>query len=1231
MNEHQKPPKNRAGLVVGVLAVALVILLVIINGRREHPANNGDGPNVETKEISAEEAARLYRLMQAGNGHLENVVPEELKKAAPKFEELTRKLPQEPLGYRNLMICRYLIYFGESDIEKQRICLSQFQEAAKACLQLEPDSPVGYWLMAQAVDKANPIDPVAGMQEFGTAADKAGKDARFKYALYEAAKAADETYAQVSRDALADAYDLEPDNLFIMWSHLLSQAESQDTRITGTLKRAKQTVSPLRRTTLEFDLHESLDAAIQAAEAGQWSDVLANIRGPRNVTIHDDFAQSDIRWLTPFPLEYMLHDLSADFHDKHPQVRSTESLIDVEFVSQPDTVTTDDEIRDAILVDFDLDGQVELVVVTKTLLAVYHHTSDQPSWSLAASSELTGEPRGVLAADLDWDLEVKTAASVSGEDPAGSSCYEADVDFVVYGDGGVTFIRNARSEETGERKLEVVHRGEAIGDLKDVTTAILVDFDHDCNLDIVLATKTGIVPILAPGNWEHPNINFEFADVASFSSMPVLPEGGAVTSLTAVDWDRDVDIDIVAVVADDAVGYLENLRHGNFRWRPFDGEYASLVSANSLAVIESDGNVSWDVVGGGKSGIALVQTSTFEPGAVTFKASHELATRRQDGILACDFDNNGYQDIVGWTPDSVSAWRGAGEASFSEVADLATDLPSGVQKCVAADLDADGDLDLCVVGSRDIAFYNNNGGNQNNWLTVRAVGTKDNRGWCNHHALGSLIEVKAGPMYQTQVVSQPVTHFGLGQEERADVLRFVWTNGRPQDVIRPELNTAVCEIMKPLGSCPYIYTWTGERYEFFTDCLWAAPIGLQLAEDVLAPTRSWEYLRIPGDRLKQRDGKYWLQLTEELWEAGYFDQVGLIAVDHPPGTEVYSNEKVGPASISEYKLHTVRERRYPVAALDQRGRNLLPKLRSRDADFAKAFDRKIVWGLAEDHYLEFDLGHLDSPKQVTLFMTGWIFPTNTSTNVALSRHPIESGPKPPSVFVPDGDGKWQQVQAYMGFPGGKTKTIAIDLSKAFLADDYRVRIATSAEIYWDEVFFTVDEEPVDLRRSTLTLDSAELHYRGFSQALPRGPNAPRRYDYASVSRSPQWPPMKGNFTRYGDVRELLAEADDRMAILATGDEMTISFLAPKDDPPEGWVRDFVMHNVGYDKDADLNTVYGQTVEPLPYQAMTAYPYPPDSPFPSTTEHVDYLQRYQTRTQDATQFWRRIKMYEPSEN
>jgi hypothetical protein len=117
--------------------------------------------------------------------------------------------------------------------------------------------------------------------------------------------------------------------------------------------------------------------------------------------------------------------------------------------------------------------------------------------------------------------------------------------------------------------------------------------------------------------------------------------------------------------------------------------------------------------------------------------------------------------------------------------------------------------------------------------------------------------------------------------------------------------------------------------------------------------------------------------------------------------------------------------------------------------------------------------------------------------------------------------------------------------------------------------------------------------------------------------------MQGRFTRYGPVKELLTDTDGRLVVLAAGDEITLRF-ANLSDPPAGWVRDFLMHNVGWDKDADLNTVVGQTVEPLPYVGMPSYPY--DSRFGNGDDDAGksfarYLREYQTREAKPSLFWR----------
>ena len=164
----------------------------------------------------------------------------------------------------------------------------------------------------------------------------------------------------------------------------------------------------------------------------------------------------------------------------------------------------------------------------------------------------------------------------------------------------------------------------------------------------------------------------------------------------------------------------------------------------------------------------------------------------------------------------------------------------------------------------------------------------------------------------------------------------------------------------------------------------------------------------------------------------------------------------------------------------------------------------------------------------------------------------------------------------------------------------------------------------------MSAKSAHLHYRGFSAREKRGSTQPEIFDYARVTATPKWGPMQGRFTRYGDVTQLLQAADDRMVVMGSGDEMTVSSDPPDSDVPSGWKRDFFLHCVGWDKDADLNTILGQSTEPLPFNGMTHYPYTDNDKNWKTSEFREYFSDYQTRRGSWGNFWKSPYWNHPNE-
>ena len=110
-----------------------------------------------------------------------------------------------------------------------------------------------------------------------------------------------------------------------------------------------------------------------------------------------------------------------------------------------------------------------------------------------------------------------------------------------------------------------------------------------------------------------------------------------------------------------------------------------------------------------------------------------------------------------------------------------------------------------------------------------------------------------------------------------------------------------------------------------------------------------------------------------------------------------------------------------------------------------------------------------------------------------------------------------------------------------------------------------------------------------------------------------WNQTPGLYTRYGDVRELLNNPDDRFVIMGSGDELQLQFDATRLQPlAPGLVRSFLLKVDGWAKDRDANTAFSQSVEPLPFHSMTKYPYPNAEQFPADEQHATWRKLYNTR-------------------
>ncbi|OYW07801.1 MAG: hypothetical protein B7X34_10180, partial [Acidobacteriia bacterium 12-62-4] len=492
------------------------------------------------------------------------------------------------------------------------------------------------------------------------------------------------------------------------------------------------------------------------------------------------------------------------------------------------------------------------------------------------------------------------------------------------------------------------------------------------------------------------------------------------------------------------------------------------------------------------------------------------------GLTAADLEGRGMLDLI--TPQGIR--RNEGNYRWGALVTPAN-WPAGVTGATAADFDNDGKMDLLLLTANGAVRALNRTPTQANWLRIKLTGVKN-----LPHAPGSEIEVKAGGLYQKRLYDGTPITFNLRQYKDADAIRITWANGLIQNETRIAVNKAheFKEAQRLSGSCPMVWTWNGREFEYITDVL-----GVSLSAT---------------------------------------DRVG-----HAFGTQ-------GPEMCEQmFRLFGVEKTIRPRTARDHRGRDVLPRLLSRDAKYVDGF-RRAIDGLAERSHVDLDFGPVAANGRAILVLSGWVDWADGSTFLRAA----QSGPDQllmPQLQVKNAQGRWQTVIEDMGMPAGKPKTIVVDLTGKWLSASRELRIVSGLALYWDEIFLSEQTQAPSVRQHELAA-TAELQFRGFSPVTVHPQRLqPERFAYEPVRATSMWNPTPGLYTRYGQVEALLNQADDRLVLMGSGDELRLRFRALP-PPPAGFRRDFLLKVQGWAKDQDANTAYSKSTIPLPFRSMKQY-------------------------------------------
>jgi hypothetical protein len=327
---------------------------------------------------------------------------------------------------------------------------------------------------------------------------------------------------------------------------------------------------------------------------------------------------------------------------------------------------------------------------------------------------------------------------------------------------------------------------------------------------------------------------------------------------------------------------------------------------------------------------------------------------------------------------------------------------------------------------------------------------------------------------------------------------------------------------------------------------------------------------------------------------------------------VEANERFASAPpFPEFKVIVSRNTRTPIGAWDDQGKDVLGLIAKRDRRYVTNFEGLPFAGFARLHWLELDLGDWEASKPLRLLIDGYTdYFTATSMYAA-----DQAGIKviAPYVEALGSDGKWKRVVDDMGFPAGLERTMVADLTGKLPAGTRRIRIVNNLKIYWDAIRIDQTPEVKDVRVAEVPLAYASLAFLGFPRETRLQPASDTKYSYSHRSRTGPYAHAAGNYTRYGDVRELVRASDDKFVVFSSGEGLKLDF-DPKELPPlaAGWVRDYFFYADGFEKDLDFYAAHGFTVEPLPRHALISYPYPEGKEYPGDAEHLNYQLEFNTR-------------------
>jgi tetratricopeptide (TPR) repeat protein len=886
-----------------------------------------------------------------------------------------------------------------------------------------------------------------------------------------------------------------------------------------------------------------------------------------------------------------------------PETKSR-PMIPVKLVAQPLSAASSSATGGACMIDATGSGQMDIVLLQSgpQAIAILRWKADgtfSPIDPEAIGIKVSGNALACAVGDYDNDGLNDLAVAL---------------------DDSVQIFRNL-----GKGKFENATALSGLAARNHPTGITFVDFDHDGDLDLLL---TG-APLASGGT---PNVLWRNNGNKTFTEWtePTAFGGtGKTAAAILTDFNNDRAIDLAVTGDGPSPLFYVNPREGKYPTQPLYGE--KLPPSVGIAVLDfnKDGWMDIAVTHAGAPGVTLwrnVQGATpqirrFERVELPLKD-----VQRAWGVTPIDIDNDGWLDLAAIVETSagprVRVLRNRGDGSFEDVSNaLGLDAvkltaPRGL---IAADVDNDGAADLIITQQNAApVLLRNVGANKNHFARLDLTGFADNK-----TSLGVKVEVFADGLWQKfelagsvgyQTQAPPQILVGLGEADHIDLLRILWPTGVLQDEIDlPRTQViAMREADRRGSSCPVLFTWDGHKYKFITDVIGAAVVGHWFTPARRNIPNPGEWVKVPGSDLVPVGNRMSVRFMEPMEEVNYIDQLRLVAIDHPEDVDVNPDERfLDDPPFASGRVVASANAHPPAGAWDGEGRDVLDIVSRRDHTFASGFALTAYDGFGNLHALTLDLGKVQPDAPLRLLLTGYV--NYFSATSLYGAWQIGMKPIAPYVEAQLPNGTWKGItEGEAGFPAGLERTIVVDLSGKLPAGVHRIRLMSNLLLFWDQVLIDQSAD-AQFGIHELPLAQATLHFRGFPTQIDGASPGDLDYNYERVSLTGPYQHQRGNYTRMGDVTELVKGIDNRFAIFGSGEEIAAEFdVAALPALPAHWKRDYFFYANGFVKDMDWWDASPFTVTQLPFHGMSTYPYPATEQFPDDNDALSYQLNWNTR-------------------